>query len=190
MGPTRPRAGGRGSPRRSGRGSSPAARPGSSTSARRRAAAPASRPAACGAGVRFGFPDWLLQPRRRPVPQLRDGELDRADPRFPVSLAVAVAAADPLRRALAISDAADSVSGRAHQHLGEVLDHRPSGALHHEFTDRRVGDGFWGHARPERCDLLPARRDRSRREARLGSEASQRLHPRLLRVPPGASPRR
>jgi hypothetical protein len=69
----------------------------------------------------------LQQPVRevRTLAQLRQRELDRADPCVPVALAVAVAAVDPLRRALAVAGAADSIGVCAHQRLRELLDHRP-----------------------------------------------------------------
>jgi hypothetical protein len=50
----------------------------------------------------LGPPPRLQQPVRevRALPQLRHGELDRADPCVPVTLPVAVATVDPLERAL------------------------------------------------------------------------------------------
>src|SRR5439155_8134679 len=53
------------------------------------------------------------------------GELDRADPRVPIALPIAVAPVDPLRRTLAVRRAAERFRLRAHQRLGEVLHHRP-----------------------------------------------------------------
>jgi hypothetical protein len=51
-------------------------------------------------------------------------ELDRADPRVPGSLAVAVTDVDPRRRALSVGGAAERIRLRAHQRLDEALHHR------------------------------------------------------------------
>ena len=47
--------------------------------------------------------------------QLRDGELDRADPGVPIALPVAVTAVDPLRRPLTVGRAAERVDLGTHQ---------------------------------------------------------------------------
>jgi hypothetical protein len=72
-------------------------------------------------------PARLEQPVRevRALPQLRQRELDRPHPRVPVALPVAVAAVDPLRGALPVAGTAERLRLRAHQRLGEILDHRP-----------------------------------------------------------------
>ena len=72
-------------------------------------------------------PPGLQQPVREvgALPELRHRELDRADPRVPVALAVAVSAVDPLRAPLAVPGAAEHVGVRAHQRLRELLHHRP-----------------------------------------------------------------
>jgi hypothetical protein len=69
----------------------------------------------------------LQQPVRevRALAQPRHRELDRADPRVPVALPVAVAAVDPLRRALTVTSAAHGLRVGAHQSFRELLDHRP-----------------------------------------------------------------
>jgi hypothetical protein len=72
-------------------------------------------------------PARLQQPLRkvRPLAQLRQRELDRADPGVPIPLPITVAAVDSLRTPLAVARAAERVRLRAHQRLREVLDHRP-----------------------------------------------------------------
>jgi hypothetical protein len=75
----------------------------------------------------LGPPPRLQQPvgEVAALAQLRDGELDRAYPRVPVALAVAVTAIDPLRRALPVRRAAELVRLRTHQRLRHLLHHRP-----------------------------------------------------------------
>ena len=85
-------------------------------------------------GIRDHRHERLLGPparREQPVgevaalPQLGDRELDRADAGVPVTLAVAVADIDPLRRALTVGRAAERVRLRGHQRLRDLLHHRP-----------------------------------------------------------------
>jgi hypothetical protein len=75
----------------------------------------------------LGPPARLQQPVREvaALAQLRDRELDRADARVPVALAIAIAAVDPLGAALAIGRTAERVDLSAHQRLGKLLHHRP-----------------------------------------------------------------
>ena len=61
----------------------------------------------------------------RPLSQLRDRKLDRADARVPAPLPVAVTDVDPLGRALAVVGAAERVRLGAHQRLGELAHHLP-----------------------------------------------------------------
>src|SRR5690606_29479379 len=69
----------------------------------------------------------LQQPARKvgALPQLRDGELDRAAPAVPLPAPVAVTGVDPLVAALPVRGTADRVRLGAHQRFGERLDHRP-----------------------------------------------------------------
>ena len=75
----------------------------------------------------LGPPARLQQPvgEVRALTQLRQRELDRADARVPVALAVTVAPVDPLGRALAVGRAADYVCLGTHQRLRHLLHHRP-----------------------------------------------------------------
>ena len=69
----------------------------------------------------------VLQERRevRPVPQLRDRQLDGAGPGVPLPRPVAVARVDPVRADLAIAGAARRLDLGVHHLLGERPDHLP-----------------------------------------------------------------
>ena len=69
----------------------------------------------------------VLQERRevRPVPQLRDGQLDRPGPGVPLPPPVAVAGVHPVRRDLPVARVAADLDVGVHHLLGELPDHRP-----------------------------------------------------------------
>ena len=62
-------------------------------------------------------------PKPDPLPQLRDLQLDRAGPRLPGPVAVAVAVGDTIRRALAVPGAGQALDLQCHQPLGREADH-------------------------------------------------------------------
>ena len=72
----------------------------------------------------LGHPPRLQEAREvAPLPQLRDLQLDRAGPRLPGPVAVAVAVGDTIRRALAVSGAGQALDLQCHQPLGREADH-------------------------------------------------------------------
>jgi hypothetical protein len=72
----------------------------------------------------LGHPAWLQETRKiAALAQLGDAQLDRAGPRLPVALAVAVALGEPLGGLLAIARAGQSRDLQLHQALGRKADH-------------------------------------------------------------------
>ena len=61
----------------------------------------------------------------RPVPQLRDGQLDRPGPGVPLPPPVAVAGVHPVRGHLPVPRVAADLDVGVHHPLGELPDHRP-----------------------------------------------------------------
>ena len=72
----------------------------------------------------LGHPPRLQEAREvASLPQLRDLQLDRAGPRLPGPVAVAVAMGDTIRRALAVPGAGQALNLQCHQPLGREADH-------------------------------------------------------------------